>query len=282
VDEPTPRPTDAAPAPLPPDLLAHYGTGYEQRRLGEGVGTLELVRTQELLLRFLPPAPATILDVGGGPGAYAGWLAGRGYAVHLVDPVPLHVEQARAVADAQPDHPFSAEVGDARRLAAADASSDVVLLLGPLYHLVERSERLAALAQACRVLRPGGRLFAAAISRFASLLDGLRTGALADPRFAPVVERNLRDGQHRNPRPREHPEWFATAYFHLPGDLADELNAAGLRLDGLFGIEGPGWLFEQRWADPALRERVLDAARAVEQEPALLGPSAHLLAVATA
>ena len=78
------------------EIAAHYAEGREQARLTEGGPPLELVRTQEILLRHLPPPPGVILDVGGGPGAYAIWLTGRGYAVHLIDPVPLHLEQARS------------------------------------------------------------------------------------------------------------------------------------------------------------------------------------------
>lgn len=75
-------------------ILGHYGTGYEQDRLNQGTSRIEFARTKELLQRFLPPPPADVLDVGGGPGTYASWLAGLGYRVHLVDVVPLHVEQA--------------------------------------------------------------------------------------------------------------------------------------------------------------------------------------------
>ena len=71
------------------DIVRFYEQGREQDRLAHGVGTLELARTQELLRRFLPPPPADLLDVGGGPGVYAAWLAHAGYRVHLVDPVPL-------------------------------------------------------------------------------------------------------------------------------------------------------------------------------------------------
>ena len=66
------------------------------------------------------------------------------------------------------------------------------------------------------------------------------------------------------------------------GNHEQLIGAAGFRVDAVLGIEGPGWLVEERWADPEQREGVLYAARAIEQERSLLGLSAHLLAVATA
>src|SRR5512132_2538719 len=122
-----------------------YGTGYERERLAEGSSRIEFARTKELLRRFLPSAPATILDVGGGPGVYAAWLSDEGYQVHLVDVVPLHVEQATATAQGR-DPSFTVELGDARSLVQDDSSYDAVLMLGPLYHITEREERVRALA----------------------------------------------------------------------------------------------------------------------------------------
>ena len=125
-------------------FAAHYALGFEQGRLTEGGDSLELVRTLELLETVLPAAPADVLDVGGGAGVYAARLARSGYRVQLVDVVPLHVEQARAVAAELPEAHFTAILGDARDLSAfADGAVDVVLLLGPLYHLTERSGRVA-------------------------------------------------------------------------------------------------------------------------------------------
>jgi SAM-dependent methyltransferase len=262
-------------------FAAHYELGTEHGRLfSAGRPRLELARTLELLDRFLPAPPADVLDVGGGPGVYASILARKGYRVELIDVVPLHVEQAQATARRQPDSPFGARLGDARTLDGEDDSFDAVLLLGPLYHLTERSDRLQALGDARRVLRPGGLVIAAAISRFASLLDGLRQGLLADPTFAATVQRDLRDGQHRNPAPAERPEWFTTSFFHDPEGLEAEVTEAGLVCEAVLGIEGPGWLFPDGWADPAQREAALRAARAVEDEPALRSASAHLLVVA--
>ena len=67
------------------EISSHYASGYEVERLAQGTSRLERARTQELLERYLPPPPAVVLDVGGGPGIYAFWLAQRGYTVHLLD-----------------------------------------------------------------------------------------------------------------------------------------------------------------------------------------------------
>jgi ubiquinone/menaquinone biosynthesis C-methylase UbiE len=265
-----------------PAIESHYGTGYERGRLFPGGRpSLEYIRSMELLDRLLPGPPARLLDVGGGPGAYAAPLASRGYRVHLVDPVPLHVEQARLAAATGPAADFTAALGDARKLAEPDQSQDAVLLFGPLYHLTEVAHRRQALTEAARVLRPGGRLLAMAISRFASLLDGLYQGWLDDPVFRLIVDQDLADGQHRNPDPAGRPEFFTTAYFHTPDVLADEIERAGLTGVTVYGVEGPGWPLRQDWADPQRREHILFAARSAETQPSLIGFSHHLIAAAT-
>lgn len=268
------------------DIAAYYDRGEEEGRLGDW-GRLEFLRTRELLARFLPAPPATVLDVGGAAGAYALPLAAEGYEVHLVDPVALHVEQAQAASAAQPDAPLaSAVVGDARALPVDDHSADVALLLGPLYHLTEAADRTRALHEARRALRPGGLLAAAAITRFASTLDGVAQGFLLEPGFEAIVERDLADGQHRNPE--AHPGWFTTAYFHRPDELERELAAAGFDVTALVAVEGAVGAAAETHAldawldDPGKRETLLRAIRRVEAEPSLLGASPHLLALATA
>jgi ubiquinone/menaquinone biosynthesis C-methylase UbiE len=260
----------------------HYGTGYEDLRLKTGSGKLELERTRELIARFLPPVPAVVHDVGGGTGVHAFWLANKGYEVHLLDLVPLHIELAQRRAAAEPVKPLAeAVVGDARALPWPDGSADAVLLLGPLYHLTDRGDRIRALGEARRVLKPGGVILAAAVSRYASVLDGIREGYLADPDFAAIVERDLTDGQHRNPTGRM--EYFMDTFFHHPDELRGEIAEAGFEGAAVLGIEGPGWLahdFDVWWSDPVRRGLFLRYARRLEAEPSLSGISAHLLAAA--
>jgi ubiquinone/menaquinone biosynthesis C-methylase UbiE len=264
-----------------PSIAEFYLQAEEASRLEEGAFLLEALRTRELIQRHAPAPPATVLDIGGAAGAYALWLAAAGYSVHLLDPVPRHVAEAECRSAASSRPLASCQVGDARHLPFMSESAEVVLLLGPLYHLTEAGDRARALEEAARVLKPGGRLFAAAISRCGSALDGLARDLFADPSFTAIVERDLREGQHRNPTGRL--DFFTTAYFHRPEDLHAEVLAAGFHGVGVYGIEGPGWILPdiaERLADDRRREDLLRVACLLESEPSVLASSAHLLATA--
>jgi ubiquinone/menaquinone biosynthesis C-methylase UbiE len=199
--------------------------------------------------------------------------------VHLVDPVPLHLDQARARSAAQPHAPLaSVGQGDARRLDWPAEQVDAVVLLGPLYHLIERSDRIRALNEACRVLRSNGVVLAAAISRFASALDGLARHFFSDPRYVAITWQDLANGQHRGTEDA----FFTTAYLHRPEELEVELTEAGFRQTRVLAIEGPAWLlqdFDRQWENPRLREILLEVVRRTEAEASLIGASSHLLAV---
>jgi ubiquinone/menaquinone biosynthesis C-methylase UbiE len=267
--------------PVGPEVAAYYEAGHEAARLSQTTGQIEFARTQAIIMRYLPSTPATIVDIGGGPGAYALWLAALGHHVHLLDAMPLHIEQALAASKAQPSTPLtSATVGDARQLPFADASADMALLLGPLYHLTERTDRLAAWREAARVVRPGGVIVAATISRFASFFDGMKRGLLDEPMFFAIAQQDLIDGQHRNPTSQ--PTYFTTTYFHHPGELAVEITEAGLEHVATLAVEGPMWLFPwayEHWDDPAHRATMLTLLQSIEADPTLLGASSHVLGI---
>jgi 2-polyprenyl-3-methyl-5-hydroxy-6-metoxy-1,4-benzoquinol methylase len=266
---------------IPEEIDQYYLKGMESGRLADERGELERLRTQSILARNLPAAPAAIFDVGGAAGIHAFPLAKQGYRVHLIDPVELHLQQARSHALNSGVALASIAQGDARSLEISSGSADAVLLLGPLYHLVQDSERLQALREARRALKPHGVLFAAAISRFASLIDGLSSGYFRDTEFRKVVAADLASGQHRNPT--NHPAYFTTAYFHRPEELAAEVRDAGFGDVQILAIEGPAWSaaqFHDAWSDPAQRQDLMEFLSLIEREPSVLGASAHLMAVA--
>ncbi|WP_204358547.1 bifunctional 2-polyprenyl-6-hydroxyphenol methylase/3-demethylubiquinol 3-O-methyltransferase UbiG [Streptosporangium sp. 'caverna'] len=253
------------------ELLAYYEQDREHDRLREGRGRLEFWRTQDVLRRVLPPAPARVLDVGGGTGVHAEWLSADGYEVELLDPIPLHVERAAALAG------VTARLGDARELPVPDGSADAVLLLGPLYHLAERADRGRALAEARRAVRPGGLVAAATISRYSAIHDGIYQGFYLQDGFRAAAHAAAADGLMLSPR-----SGF-TAYFHDPDEVPDEFTDAGLPEVERYGLEGAFWLYGDvnDWLDdPERRTLILDAQRAVESVPSLLGVSGHMLTAA--
>ena len=262
--------------PMDPALRAHYALGEERDRLAQAHGILEFELTKEIVLRHLPGPPSVIADIGGGPGRYALWLAERGHRVEHRDLVPLHVDQLQAVA-----HPtqINAAVGDARDLDLGDGTVDAVLLLGPLYHLRRRDQRLRALREAWRVVRPGGPVFVAAISRWAPRLDGVLRQrlyrSLPIRELAPAVERT-------GWLPPLFPGSFL-GYCHRPQQLRAELRGAGFQVLDLVAVEGMGFMLHdlaERLADPMDRAVVLECARATERIPELLGIGPHLLGTA--
>jgi ubiquinone/menaquinone biosynthesis C-methylase UbiE len=261
-------------------VRSYYARFPEEHRLSSGAAQIEAARTKALIRRYAPEPPAEVLDAGGGAGAYSFWLANQNYDVHLMDVSPRLVELATK-RNANARAPLaSVGEGDARSLPFADRQVDMVLLLGPLYHLTDAADRRQALSEAIRVLKPGGLLFAACVTRWASLIEGLLHDRLSDERFAVMTRKSLETGQHRN---RDlHPEWFTTAYLHRPEEFADELREAGLDVLGVFGIEGPAALFtdfDERWADAARRDAMMNVAEALELESGLYGMSPHLLGV---
>ena len=269
----------AAGASLTAAMQQYYELGNESERLASSAqGRLEFERTQEILLRALPPAPATVADIGGGPGRYALWLASLGYQVLHRDVMPLHVEQLRE--EAGPRSGIQSAIGDARNLDIPDASVDAVLLLGPLYHLEREDERVQALREASRIVRPAGPVLGAAISRWSARLDGVLRVRLYEeyPQVEQMVDRLERTGMIEPLFPGS----FA-AVTHRPDELRQEVLAAGLKVTDLVGVEGVAFLLydlEDRAADSRAWRIVLDAARAHERVPELMGASPHLLVTA--
>jgi SAM-dependent methyltransferase len=260
------------------DLIQFYTTSEEEEReaAASGHGRLEFERTQEILLRHLPPAPAVIADIGGGTGRYALWLAELGYRVVHRDIVPLYVEQLRAAAG--PDAAVETAVGDARDVDLEDESVAAVLLLGPLYHLPRQADRVQCLREARRIVAPGGAVFASALSRWAARMDGVlreriyERGTEMLDHIDSVEQTGLLPPLARG---------GYTAYTHRPDELRSEFSSAGLEVADLVSVEGAAFLLTdltERMDDPRGHHAILESARAQERVPELLGIGPHLVA----
>jgi SAM-dependent methyltransferase len=170
-------------------------------------------------------------------------------------------------------------VGDARTLDLADGSADAVLLLGPLYHL-DRADRVRTLREAGRVVRPGGPVFGAAITRWAARLDGVLTQRLYETE--PDMEQMVAEVERTGVLQPLGPGSFC-GFTHRPEELRAEAQEAGLEVADLVCVEGAAIMLAdltERAADREAWRIVLDSARALERVPELMGIGPHLLVTA--
>ena len=272
---------------IPAEALSFYEEGKEWNRLRTGLGLIEFERTKELLLEFLPKPPAVLYDVGGGYGEYSWWLSSLGYEVYLFDLSETNILLSEKLAPLYPDATLKHAVrADARSLPVPDSSADAILFMGPMYHILERTERLRALAECARLLKPGGLLLTAAITPYATMLwaatvFGERNRLLEEPAFREMIAREIRTGEHRPPVNTAY-RGIGPSHFHLPDELTGELEQAGFRDHDVRGVVGCAWLvphLDEAWHNPATRETLLSLVRLTEREKNLLGLSTHLLAV---
>lgn len=262
------------------EILDFYSSRYsEEDRLLSGMGNIEFDRMKDIILRFLPDKPATIYEIGGGTGRYTCWLTKLGHDVHMFDPVPKHIEKAKSFAEEMGIRIKSLEIGEVRNIQRDDESADVLLMMGPLYHLTEREDRIAALKEAKRLLKKGGVILAVCITAFASTMYGIYNWQFDSDIYLTMCEEEIMEGRHRNP---EGHNFFTDAYFHRPDEFRNEIKEAGFRLENLLAVQGPCWIvqeIEEKWKNEKQRETILHLCRLLENEPSLMGFSPHLMAV---
>ena len=224
---------------------------------------IEFERTKELLLEYLPKPPAVIYDIGGGYGEYAWWLASLGYKVHLFDIAETNILMADGLSGEYPGVTLAAsEVADAREIPRHEESADAVLLMGPLYHIVEREERLLALRESHRLLKRGGILFTAAITQYATLLwattvFGVKNRLLEEDAFTGMLYCELESGEHIRPEESAY-HGMGRSHFHSAAELRCELEECGFHGTAVHGVVGGAWLapdIDELWKDPSHMKR---------------------------
>jgi ubiquinone/menaquinone biosynthesis C-methylase UbiE len=236
----------------------------------------EFAVTMRALGDYLPPPPASVLDIGGGPGRYAITLAQQGYPVTLVDLSGQSLELARLKAAEVGVTLADIMQGNALHLTTfADESFDAVLMLGPLYHLQEESERQQAIMEARRVLKPGGILCAAFIGRYAALLDLSKTDPAWIVNRRDISEQILATGRLTV----SERSGFTTAYLAHPTEVKPLMEGCGLTSLDQIGVEGVISLFEDKInpLEGELWEAWVAMNYRLGKDPSLHGVAQHLL-----
>ena len=272
-------------------VLAGYNAGIERNRLREGIGLIEFERTKEILLEKLPPPPAVIYDIGGAYGEYAWWLALRGYEVHLFDLSETNIAMSAELAVEYPGTRLaSATVCDARAIPRTEARADAVLLMGPLYSITEYEERILAIRESRRLLKPGGLLFSAALTPYSVLVSRLavyhendtpKRRELDDPAVMAIIERALEDGCYINPE-KKIANGIGSSHLHTAKVLREELLAGGFGMTVVHGVMGGAWLapnIHELMLDESTRRTLMKTVRLLDTHEEIIGLSGHLLAV---
>lgn len=265
------------------EVFDFYNNGAEKGRLERGLGIVEFYRTKEVLSNYIVKKGNIIYDVGGGIGVYSSWLASEGNEVHLLELTPNAVKYA--IKSQSKDNLFKAEVCDARNINRENESADIVLLMGPLYHLQNKEDRKKVLNEAKRVLKKGGILFSVGISKFSSTTWALSTYGngnefLDDPIYFNMIQNELISGVHI--RPKEYSNFITQAYFHTPRELQEELEVVGFETIQKHAIEGVIWFkpfLNEYWKDEEKRNILLKILNQTDTEESLMGMSPHFMIV---
>ena len=262
-------------------IKKYYSNEIEKDRLELDFFKLEGIRTKEIIERFLAKENMCIADIGGGAGYYAFWLQEKGHHVSLVDLSPKNIELANKYSLDTGIQLTNSETGDATHLNFEEGQFDLVLLLGPLYHLINREERLKALSEAKRILKPQGMLLTAIISRYASLMDGFKRDLIIDDQFEKLLINDLKTGVHLNET--ENLDYFTTAYFHTPAEIKSEIAESELKFEKLIAVESFGWIadnFNAKSEDSNYMNKLRKIINMVETNNDIIAMSPHILAIA--
>lgn len=245
-------------------VIDYYTTDYNEdnRHKADAFGIIQEYRTKELISRYLHLSKMTVLDVGGANGVYSFYLADQGHTVSLLDIVPSHIEKVKFLNEKRASQLKQIYLGDARDFSVSE-KFDMIILHGPLYHIVDLKERIDLLRNMKARLNPDGVILGFGINRYAGYFYGVRSGNILDKSYRETVLKEVKSG-YRN----KEPGW----YFHKDEELIKEFKEAGLSVRDIKSVTTQLWMIpgiEDRINDPHFLEEIMEIAMLTEDETAI-------------
>lgn len=257
------------------DIAAYYNADPQREHFRLDQHQLEYDLTWRWLDQYLP-SHGSILEVGAATGRYTLELARRGYTLTAVDLSAALIEGCRKnIAEEGLERQVQLVLADARDLSeVVEKGFDVVLLMGPLYHLVEEVDRKAALQQAFDHLREGGFIFSAFISRFGILSDLLKD----HPDWI-EGQAEVRSVVESGKDPDDFPRGGFRGYFARTSEIAPLHEAIGFETLVVAGVEPAISADDESYNKLHGKQRQLwlDLFHEMSTEKSILGASRHIL-----
>jgi ubiquinone/menaquinone biosynthesis C-methylase UbiE len=259
------------------EVFQYYENYNENERMDKH--PIEFIRSKEIISRYLPFTPMKIVDLCGASGHYAYWLAKMGHEVHLMDLSEKHIKETVANKEKYNVELSSIRQGDARSTDFEDEAFDMVLLMGALYHLHEKDDRIKCIKETYRILKPGGIAVFAYISRYASILDGFSKNLINDPLYLEIMEKDYYTGIHKNIENKT--KYFTNAYLHPTKEIYEELLYSKYANIIVYGVEGFSTLLNEKeyFSDKKKLKILLKYLKLFEQDIEMMGTSHHRLAI---
>jgi len=235
----------------------HYSEALRHRT--DAFGIIQEIRTNELITRHLKAEKLNILDVGGATGVYSFYMAECGHDVSLLDITPNHIEQAKK-RNVDSDVKLKKFIlGDARSFET-DERYDMIIIHGPLYHIIDREERISLLRNMKSLLTPKGVILGFGINRYAGYFYGVRSGKILQEDYRDVVLDEIKTGKRNSA-----PGW----YFHKSEELRSEFEEAGFTVTNMKSVTTQVWMLpdiDEMISDSESLKTILEIAKRSEDE----------------
>jgi 2-polyprenyl-3-methyl-5-hydroxy-6-metoxy-1,4-benzoquinol methylase len=247
---------------------------HEWGRLDRNPHEFEL--TKRMISKYIKPGDK-VLDIGGGPGRYSLWLAAQDCEVTLIDLAPENVKFAESKAT-ELKLKINAIAGNALEAdKLVSGEFDHVLVMGPLYHLLDETDRVTAMNAALKLLKPGGYVYASFISLFSNALNQLMNAPemIADEMESLYFEKLIADESFAY----YGDNGFTAAYFIRPSEIPEFMRRFPLEQKHLFAQEGILNPFDKMLLEQSeeISSKWYDLAEKLCERPEFLGYSEHLM-----